>query len=185
MCLAVRENQLVNRVKALFFDFDGTLLDGSGHREAIRATCREIASAHFVRHLRGSLRLYPEVLALLPSLRRRYRLALITNGASDTQRGSLRMLGIEQAFDAVAISGEVGVAKPDPAIFQVALRGLGFGPEQAWHIGDDALTDIAGAHAAGLTAVWLNRSESLWIHGEPGPHYEVSSLSELPKLLPV
>jgi 2-haloalkanoic acid dehalogenase type II len=236
----------VNRVKALFFDFDGTLLDGSGHREAIWATCREIASAHsdldadrlletngevwthywptvvqgwtlgrldgatirreawkrtleacgcddpavartasaaHARHLRESLRLYPEVLALLPSLRLRYRLALISNGASDTQRESLRMLGIEQVFDAVAISGEVGVAKPDAAIFQIALRDLGVRPEQAWHIGDDALTDIAGAHAAGLTAVWLNRSESLWIHGEPQPHYEVSSLSELPKLL--
>ena len=157
----------------------------SASADALFTPAAETANAAHVRHLRESLRLYPEVLALLPSLRRRYRLALITNGASDTQRGSLRMLGIEQAFDAVVISGEVGVAKPDPAIFQVALRDLGVGPEQAWHIGDDPLTDIAGAHAAGLTAVWLNRSESLWSHVEPAPRYEVSSLSELAKLLPV
>lgn len=238
----------MNPIKALSFDFDGTLLDGSGQREAIVATCREIASkdrdldadqllqangemwarywptvseswtlgsldgetlsqeawrrtlsacgcedpavaraareAH-MRHLGKSLRLYPDALALLPSLRRRYSLALITNGASDTQRASLRMLGIEHAFDAVVVSGEIGVAKPDPAIFQVALRDLGVEPEQVWHIGDDPLTDVAGAHAAGITAVWLNRGGSLWRDGNLEPHFEVSSLSALPELLSV
>jgi 2-haloalkanoic acid dehalogenase type II len=238
----------VKAVKALFFDFDGTPLDGSGQGDAILATCREIASTHSdleaarlleansdvwtlywptvaqrwtlgsldgasvrleawrrtlracgcddpdvaraasvaqSRHLSKSLRLYPDVLALLPSLRRRYSLALVTNGASDTQRESLRTLGIEQTFDSVAISGELGVAKPDPAIFQIALRELAAEPDQTWHVGDDPVTDVAGAQAAGLTAVWLNRRGSLWSKGRPEPDHEVRSLSALPTLLPV
>lgn len=235
-------------VEALFFDFDGTLLDGSGQREAIVSTCRDIASAHpeldpdrliaantqvwsrywptvaerwtlgsldgatlsteawrktlsacgcndpavaraaretHERHLQKTLRVYPDALALLPSLRRRYLLALVTNGASDTQRASLRMLHIHDYFDALAISGEAGVAKPDPAIFHAALQELRVTAEQVWHIGDDPTTDIAGAHAAGLTAVWLNRGGRPWDSLLPEPHYEIASLSELPTLLSV
>lgn len=233
-------------VEALFFDFDGTLLDGSGQRDAIAATCSEIASVHpeldpdrlleangevwsrywpivaeqwtlgsldgatlsteaweqtlsacgcgdpavaraareaHARHLAKSLRAYPDALDVLPVLGARYSLALVTNGASDTQRASLRMLHIDHHFDALAISGEIGVAKPAATIFHAALRELGVKAEQVWHIGDDPATDIAGAHAAGLTAVWLNRDGRLWNDEVAEPHYELSSLSQLPKLL--
>lgn len=236
----------MKRVEALFFDFDGTLLDGSGHRVAIVSTCMEIASMHpeldgeelieangemwsrywptveerwtlgsldgetltteawrqtlsacgcddpaiartarvvHARNLEKSLRVYPDALTLLPALHGRYSLALVTNGASDTQRTSLRILRIDKHFDALAISGEIGVAKPDVAIFRSALRELGIEAEQVWHVGDDPQTDIAGAHAAGLTAVWLNRSGRLWNDDIPKPHYEIGSLSALPKLL--
>jgi 2-haloalkanoic acid dehalogenase type II len=145
----------------------------------IAATACEL-HAH---HLRASLRLYPEVPALIGSLAGRVKLALVTNGASDTQRGSLRHLGIEQAFAAVAVSGELGIAKPDPAIFETALRDLGVGPDEAWHVGDGPVTDVEGAQAAGLTAVWLNRSGGRWEGAHP-PAHEIASLTELVELLP-
>ncbi len=135
------------------------------------------------RHRRDTLRLYPDVHDVLPSLRRRHSIALVTNGASDTQRANLRVLGIERYFEAIVISGEVGVAKPDRRIFGMALRELGVEPENVWHIGDDLRTDVAGAHAAGLTAVWLNRSGRLWSEGDPEGNYEIRSLTALPGLL--
>lgn len=71
--------------------------------------------------------------------------ALITNGASDTQRNTLRILGIEEKFDTIVISGEVAIAKPYPSVFVLALQKLGVEPENAWHVGDSLGTDVAGA----------------------------------------
>ena len=132
-----------------------------------------------------SLRLFEEVPDVLRQLQREHSLALVTNGASETQRQTLRQLGIEKAFDAVAISGELGVAKPNPAIFEAVLRELKVRPERAWHVGDDAVRDVEGARRAGLTTVWLNRDRSRWSKGEPAPDYEITSLSALAELLAV
>ena len=81
------------------------------------------------------------------------KVALVTNGASDSQREKLRALDLESRLDAVVISGEVGVAKPDPAIFELALARIGVPREGVWHVGDSLTADVAGAQAAGLTAV--------------------------------
>lgn len=111
------------------------------------------------------------------------RLALITNGASDSQRGKLRALAIERRFDAIVISGEIGLAKPDPSVFDVALDKLAVPPGHAWHVGDNLATDVAGAKAAGLTAVWLNRTGCSRRESDPEPDVEIPSLSNLLALL--
>jgi len=110
-------------------------------------------------------------------------LALITNGASDTQRNKLHVLGIADWFDAIVISGEVGVAKPDPWVFNIALTELAVGPEKVWHIGDNLATDVAGAKASGITSVWLNRCEVSLQDGHPIPDLEVPTLSYMLALL--
>ena len=103
-------------------------------------------------------RAYDDVEPVLSALEKHgVRLALITNGASDVQREKLRGLDLERRIETVVISGEVGVAKPDVTIFQHALRGLGLEPDQVWHVGDNLHTDVAGAIAAGMCGVWLNR----------------------------
>ena len=123
----------------------------------------------------------PEILALAAGAR--VPLGLVTNGASDTQREKLRALDIERCFDAIVISGEVGIAKPNPVVFEFALNRLGVGQEGVWHVGDSLAADVAGARAAGLTSVWLNRTERARVEGEPEPHLEIRSLSELTPLL--
>ena len=111
--------------------------------------------------------------------RARLPLALITNGASDTQREKLRVLDIEHSFDAVVISGEVGIAKPDPSVFDQALKQLAVERETVCHVGDSLATDVTGAQAARLTAVWLNRSGLLRREDDPEPDVEIRSLSNL------
>lgn len=63
--------------------------------------------------------------------------------------GHLRRLGLDGLLDTVVTSARAGVAKPDPAIFELALRELGAQPERALHVGDEAC-DEEGARAAGL-----------------------------------
>ena len=134
-------------------------------------------------HQWEDMRVFDDVTQVLDSLRRRYPLALITNGASDLQREKLRRLGIEPYFSAVLISGEAGCCKPDAAVFHLAAENLGVRPEDAWHIGDSPANDVVGAAEAGLTAVWLNRRGAGWPGLEPKPDYEVRSLDDLMSLL--
>jgi putative hydrolase of the HAD superfamily len=74
------------------------------------------------------------------------------------QRSKLAAVGIADGFDAVIVSGEQGVQKPDPAIFALAVDQLGVTAEEALHIGDNQVADVAGARDAGLTAVWIDRN---------------------------
>lgn len=130
------------------------------------------------------LRVFADVMGLLDSLRHVYPLALITNGAADLQREKLRKVAVEPYFSIIVISGEAGCCKPDPAVFQVALEKLGVRPEEAWHVGDNPVNDVVGAHEAGLISVWLNRRQALWPEALQRPDYEIGSLAELPDLLP-
>jgi putative hydrolase of the HAD superfamily len=62
----------------------------------------------------------------------------------------LRRHGLRESFDAVVISAELGVRKPDPAPFLTALEQLGVEPDRAVHVGDNPPHDEVGAHAAGM-----------------------------------
>jgi putative hydrolase of the HAD superfamily len=94
-------------------------------------------------------------------------------------RAVLADVGLAAALDAVVVSAEVGAEKPDTAIFQAALKQLRREPEQALFVGDSPETDIAGARAAGIRAVLLDRRAG----GVAGDHERIFSLSELPALV--
>lgn len=113
----------------------------------------------------------------------RIPIALVTNGASDTQRNKIEAMGIAKSFNAFSVSGETGVAKPDRRAFAIALKELGVTGNHVWHVGDSLATDVAGANAAGLTSVWLNRDGSVRSKDDAQPDLEISSLSELTRYL--
>ena len=139
-----------------------------------------LAAGIFSKLDREASRLFHDVRAVVADLKRDgIPLALITNGASDTQRGKLEVLGIESWFDTIVISGELGITKPDPRVFQLAAKGLRTAAANICHVGDELPADIAGARAAGWTAVWLNRSGHVRNQHEPEPHVEIASLATL------
>lgn len=72
-------------------------------------------------------------------------------------RPLLAELGVRAWVDALAISAELGVEKPDPAIFAAACEALGVAPARAVHLGNDPDEDVAGARAAGCAALLLGR----------------------------
>lgn len=116
---------------------------------------------------------------LLEWARDRFQLALITNGIPEVQRPRLRLSGFDRLFPVVVISGEEGVAKPAPEIFDIALRRMG-GPERAeiLLIGDSLSSDIRGGVDYGIDTCWLNRG-GLETAGDPQPRYEIRRLAEL------
>jgi putative hydrolase of the HAD superfamily len=98
-----------------------------------------------------------EVLSGLERLRAAgWLVGVVTNGAGDIQRAKLARTGIGQRVDAVCISEEIGIRKPDAGIFRQAARLIGAeGLHGGWMVGDSATNDIAGARAAGLRTIWV------------------------------
>jgi len=120
-------------------------------------------------------RAYPEVPGVLARLRAGgARLAVVSNW-DVSLHDVLERTALRPLVDAVVISAELGVAKPDPAIFRAALERLGATADGALHVGDSLEDDVAGARAAGLEAVLVARN------GAPAPDgvRAVRSLAEL------
>jgi putative hydrolase of the HAD superfamily len=110
------------------------------------------------------------------------RIGLVTNGPADVQRDKIGLLELAPHLDFALISGEFGIAKPDPTIFHEAVRRGGATVAETVFIGDSPEYDIAGARAAGIPAVWMNRGGLAWPVPAPPPA-EVRSLEEIRVLL--
>lgn len=116
---------------------------------------------------------YPEVPDTLARLRADgVRLAVVSNW-DVSLHDVLERTDLRRLVDAVVISAVEGVAKPDPAIFRIALAKLGV--SEAVHVGDSLEHDVAGARAAGLEAVLVVRDQAV---APPGVR-AVASLAEL------
>lgn len=102
---------------------------------------------------------YPEIDALLADLGARYKLGIVTNGVPGLQREKLAGSGVEHLFDAVVISGEIDIGKPDPGIFGHICQELGVEPSQCVMVGDNPERDVAGAINAGCLSVWVQRNQ--------------------------
>ena len=112
-------------------------------------------NAHFWASYDGLCALSEDAQRTLRELRsRRLKLGVVTNGQSVRQRRKLAALGLERVFDAVLVSDEEGVRKPDPEIFRRALERCGVAASHALFVGDHPVADVEGAQRAGLQAVW-------------------------------
>lgn len=125
---------------------------------------------------------YPETTAVLAALAPRFALGMVTNGLSCLQREKVAASGLGPAFGVIVVSGEVGCGKPEPEPFLTGLQRLAIPPEAAIMVGDSLERDVAGAQAAGVRSVWLNRTGSHRRNG-PTPDREVADLNGLLELL--
>lgn len=94
--------------------------------------------------------LNPGARETVDALAERFRLGMISNGYSDSQRGRLAAVGWSERFDPLLISEEVGVAKPDARIFNLALEQLDLGPDAVLYVGDSLSHDREGCRRAGI-----------------------------------
>lgn len=120
------------------------------------------ASTYRVRY-KAARRAVAGAAALLALVRERARVGIVSNNLLEEQREKLSACGLDTFIDALVVSEEAGVSKPDPAIFAIALARVGCAPGDAVMVGDSWPADIAGARAAGIRAIWFNP------HGEPVP----------------
>ena len=211
VCVAWEETT----VRWLFFDVGSTLVDESAAydhriREMIAGT--EVTYEQFQakreeyarQNLRGDLeaaaffglaktpwrhedeRPYPAAAEVLAALHGRgYHIGVIANQAAGTAE-RLRAWGLLTHIDLVVASAEEGVAKPDPAIFRIALERAGCEPGEAVMIGDRLDNDVAPAKAVGMRTIWLPQGPAVWQsvrRAAECPDRRVKSLQELLEVL--
>jgi putative hydrolase of the HAD superfamily len=106
----------------------------------------------------GAVRVYPEVIDVLQSLRARgYRLGIISNWSWDLHE-YVEQVGLTGYFGAIVASARAGCDKPHPGIFLQALQALNSPPDRAMHVGDSYAADVVGALGVGMGALWLDRA---------------------------
>jgi putative hydrolase of the HAD superfamily len=110
--------------------------------------------------------------------RRGLRIGVVSN-AEGTVHRNLDDAGFRGAFETVVDSHLVGVAKPDPAIFAIALKRMSVAADRTVFIGDLPEVDVKGARAAGIAPILLDRHD-LYEHSDAP---RIASLAELPELL--
>jgi putative hydrolase of the HAD superfamily len=131
-----------------------------------------------------SVRLIEGVSQLIPLVANNgIRMGVVSNSsfAAATLEKELDRHGILRHFDFVISSADYGVRKPDPIIFEVALRRLGLDASRTWFTGDNVIYDIIGAHSAGIFPVAFNPRKE--IPASVGEHAVISRWSELIPLM--
>jgi len=112
--------------------------------------------------------------------RKGIRLALVTNGAADYQRGKIERFGLTRFFNYILIEGEFGLGKPDTRVFWHTLEQLRITAGEAWMVGNDLEHDIAGAQRAGIFSVWVDwRGQGLPESSSVHPDKVITALPEL------
>lgn len=148
------------RLLRLFAEAEGAIEAGPylPYREVLAQVVERIAAAPDREALARSVPDWPAFADTVPSLqalKRRYRLAIVSNVDDDLFAGTERRLGVP--FDAVVTAQQVGSYKPAPAHFHRVLEKLSLPKEKVLHVAQSRYHDIAPAKALGWSAVWVNR----------------------------
>jgi putative hydrolase of the HAD superfamily len=154
--------------------------EGSGEPQGGAPVNGELADALFEAFSDpAGYRLFDDVRPALDELAARgIKLGVVSN-FEPWLEDILDLQGIGDRFAAVAISGKLGVAKPDPEIFKAALTEAGADPGATVHVGDQPVNDVAAARAVGITPVLIDRYAR---HPETDAH-RVEDLLELVELV--
>lgn len=127
---------------------------------------------------------YEDAAGVLEDLKRDCRLGILTNGAPDVQRTKLAGSGLAPYFDALLVTGDIGIGKPDPKPFEVILDRLDASAETSVMVGNSLTSDVLGARNAGVRSIWLDLDGS-WARPELGitPDVEIRTLGEIRRVL--
>jgi 2-haloacid dehalogenase len=112
----------------------------------------------------------------------KYRIGAITNGIGDVQRSRIKTAKIDHFFETVVISNDVGIAKPDPGIFNIAMDRMKLKEKrELLMIGDSLSSDILGGINSDIDTCWIKRDS----HEKDGivPVYTITSINELKEIL--
>ncbi|MBL8861454.1 MAG: TIGR02253 family HAD-type hydrolase [Planctomycetes bacterium] len=130
---------------------------------------------------------FDDVFPLLADLKRvGMRLGVVTHGWTVKQAEKLVRLGLVPYLDprAVFISDQIGISKPNPKLYALALRDLELAPQEVMYVGDSPLHDIAPPKSLGMITVWARRAAR---HGIEGtgivPDYVVEDFEQLRGIL--
>lgn len=130
-----------------------------------------------------SLDAYPEVSDTLATLRQNgHQLAILSNGAPAMLAAAVSNAKLEHALDAVISVEEVGVYKPDPRVYGLAVKRFGLEPTEICFVSSNGW-DAYAVKAFGMRVVWCNRFKQAPERLPDPPDMQIGRLSELPALL--
>ncbi|EGT3617265.1 noncanonical pyrimidine nucleotidase, YjjG family, partial [Clostridium perfringens] len=137
----------------------------------------------YMEHLADASFLFDDSIDLIENLNKSYKLSIVTNGLTSVQDKRIRKSTIAKYFDAIVISEEILIAKPDPKIFEYTLKHMNFSDKsKVLMVGDSLTSDIQGGINFGVDTCWYNPNK---IENKTSitPTYEISSFDELKSLL--
>ncbi|HEY1852448.1 MAG TPA: HAD family hydrolase [Candidatus Binataceae bacterium] len=125
-----------------------------------------------------------ERVAAVHSISAHYRMGLLSN-FDDAQCGRevFGDTGVAHLFEAVIISAEVGLRKPNPRIYRQMLEMLRLDAAEVLFVGDTPREDVAGPQEVGMQTAWISKGAVAVPEGIPQPHFTIRDLSELPAIL--
>jgi len=147
-----------------------------------RALDDDEADAWFERHVshyQSAWALFPDVVPALDALTGTHRHAVLSNSATEQQHHKLTVLGVRDRFESLLCAAELGVSKPAAGAFLASCEALGLDAHEVLYVGDEPDIDAAGATAAGLMGVWLDRRG----RGGRPELARITGLDQLPGLL--
>lgn len=110
-------------------------------------------------------------------------IAIVSNGSTKQQHGKIDLMGLRDMVDAVIVSGDLDIKKPDPRIFEAAAEATGASLEGSWMVGDAAQNDVIGGRDVGAKTAWLHRGRE-WTETSRRPTLVLGDLTQLaPALL--
>lgn len=110
----------------------------------------------FLHAVRRQTLLCEGALEAMAYLKSRYSICILSNGFGSLQYDKIERSGLSPYVDHVVLSDEVGLHKPQPEIFQLALERMGYAASEALMIGDSYSSDIVGASRAGIRSIWYS-----------------------------
>jgi putative hydrolase of the HAD superfamily len=126
--------------------------------------------------------LYPETNTTLARLKPHFKLGMITNGDLDQQQPKLDATDLPRWFQSIT-TPDCGCMKPQVEIFDIALKSLSTTADRAIFVGDSIVWDVAGANAAGIYSIWINRGGVQRSDDDPLPIAEIDSLAGLDEIV--
>ncbi len=112
-----------------------------------------------------------------------YKLGLITNGLPGLQEKKLEMLGLNNIFDRVLVSGQYNCPKPSLVPFQMMAEWLKLDPKNMMYVGDNPLNDVDASRKAGYVPVYVN-TVGKWPRPDIAEcELQVETVAEIPKLV--
>jgi putative hydrolase of the HAD superfamily len=163
-------------IRAILFDLGDTLIteESVGDKHTPNAKLEKV----------------PFVDEVLQELKRKYKLAVVTNTSVSKEndiKKALQTIGLAGYFDAIVTSVDVGHEKPDERIFRVALKRLRVKPAETVMVGNRIKTDILGANKVGIKTIhfkWNDRYPEKIESSLEKPGYTIRSIKELLDVLP-
>jgi 2-haloacid dehalogenase len=151
--------------------------------ETANDLCPDELGKFYEHHLGHSAPWIDGVEKTIHQLRESYQIGIVTNGFSLVQAVKYELSGLKNWCDCFVVSESVGLAKPDPRIFEMALMQLGAMAEHTLMVGDSLNSDYRGAMNADMDFCWVNPADnSLPADFEP-PQLTVKTVVELSELL--